>query len=201
MLIVLRNTRRLASKLDRNDISEWLEAELSGYKCDRDLPEYRVVDAMIGFNVTGPVPPGFGILTGGMTPMPPMRCLRFPIIEPISAIVPVINNLSSEKCLYRSAEEGSTSRAEIGRHIAEVNGPLFQQITFLLYLNQGQVKAIPDRIKDTILKWALALEAAGVKGDGISFSAAEKQISQNVIFNFSNSIVGQVTNSGTNQGS
>jgi AbiTii len=201
VFVVLRNTMRLASKLNRTDIGEWLSAELSGYKSDQTLPPYRVVDAIIGFRTTGPSSPGFGFDAGSITPLPPVRVIQFPIVDSISTITQVINDLigNNDKCLCCSAEEGSASREVIRPHIAEIDGPLAQHITFLVSLNHRQIRAIPDRIKDTILRWALDLEAAGVKGDGISFSEEERRISQTVIFNINRSIVGQLTTSGTNQ--
>jgi hypothetical protein len=72
------------------------------------------------------------------------------------------------------------------------------QITFVLRLNTVQVKSIPDQIKDRVLEWACGLEAAGVTGDGMSFSEKEKQIAHSVTFNIHNSNIGQLNNQGTN---
>jgi hypothetical protein len=73
-----------------------------------------------------------------------------------------------------------------------------RQITFLMKPNLSQIRAIPERIKDKVLDWALALESANVKGDGMSFSDKEKEISHNVTFNLYDCQVGQLNNQGTN---
>ncbi len=43
VLTVLRKTKRLASKLERQDIAAWLEAEQAGYDSNDAVPEYRQV--------------------------------------------------------------------------------------------------------------------------------------------------------------
>ena len=73
------------------------------------------------------------------------------------------------------------------------------QITFLLHLNSCQIRAIPEQIKDRVLDWACALESVGVTGDGLSFSAKEKEIAHSVTINISDSHIEQLNNSGTNQ--
>jgi hypothetical protein len=73
------------------------------------------------------------------------------------------------------------------------------QITLLLHLNGAQIAAIPNHIKDKVLDWACALEAGGVTGEGLSFSAKEKEIAPSVTFNISNSQIEQLNNLGTNQ--
>jgi AbiTii len=200
VLVVLRKTKRLASKLDRRDISEWLQAELNGYEHGQALPAYRVVDAMLAFNINNAVTPGFGFLTGSISPLPCVRVLRIPIVEPISTLVPVINDLkSSTNCLYRSTEEGSASREVIRSHIAEINGIFAQPVMFLLHPDPSQIRAIPEKIKDKVLDWACELEVAGVLGDGSSFTDKEKEAAHSITFNFSHCTIEQLTNLGTNR--
>jgi hypothetical protein len=62
----------------------------------------------------------------------------------------------------------------------------------------SQVRAVPERIKDKVLEWALALERAGVTGDGMTFSVKDKEIAQTVTFNIYGSQIGQLSNLGTN---
>lgn len=203
VLVVLRNAMRLSSKLGRDDITEWLEFELNGYQRNSDLPEYRMIGAMIGFKSTGTVSPGFGFSLGeiSLLPMVPVRTIRFPIIEPISTIAPLICELSlnTELCVYSSAEDGSVAREAIKPLIAEMDCEMLEKIRLLVILNHCEIKAIPERIKDKILKWALALESAGVNGSGISFSAKEKVRSEKVIFNIRDSEIGQLSATGRNQ--
>jgi AbiTii len=72
-------------------------------------------------------------------------------------------------------------------------------VTFLIKMNTNQLKAIPEHIKNHVLNWACDLEAAGVTGDGMSFSPMEKATAQNVVFNINNSHIEQLSNSGVNR--
>ena len=47
VLAVLRKTKRLASKLGRNDITDWLNSEQNGYPKDKGIPDYRIVSGTI----------------------------------------------------------------------------------------------------------------------------------------------------------
>jgi tetratricopeptide (TPR) repeat protein len=61
VLTVLRKTTRLASKLGRDDISEWLLAEQNGYPRGDAVPAYRRVRGRLAMNVLGYVPAGYGV--------------------------------------------------------------------------------------------------------------------------------------------
>jgi hypothetical protein len=49
------------------------------------------------------------------------------------------------------------------------------------------------------MDWALALERAGVTGEGLSFSAQEKQLAHAVTFNIAGCTIEQLTDSGINR--
>jgi hypothetical protein len=85
------------------------------------------------------------------------------------------------------------------RRYVQVNPMIANQISLILHLDSSQIKAIPEQIKDKVLDWACALESAGVTGEGLTFSAKEKQIADTVVFNISGSHIEQLNNSGTNQ--
>jgi hypothetical protein len=72
------------------------------------------------------------------------------------------------------------------------------QITFMFHLNSSEIMAIPERVKDKVLDWALALERVGVTGEGMSFSTDEKQRAHTVTFNILGSVIVQMNNSGIN---
>src|SRR5690348_10915089 len=65
VLTVLRKTKWLASKLDRQDIAEWLQAEQGGYRDDQPVPEYRKIGTALAYNTNGYIPAGFGYLRNG----------------------------------------------------------------------------------------------------------------------------------------
>jgi AbiTii len=201
VLTVLRKTKRLASKLDQRGIADWLRAEESGYSPGRDVPEYRMINNALAYSTNGYVPAGYGYLKsgieempwGGFTP-PPM-----PLRDSISSVLWLIESCSTNvNGMYFPIEEGTALSTTIRSHF-QFDPRFARQITFLLRLNQVQVKAIPERIKDKVLDWACALETAGVNGDGVSFSAKEREISHSITFNITGSNIEQLNNLGTNQ--
>jgi len=70
VLTVLRKTKRLASKLDRQDIAEWLQAEQGSYSPDQPVPEYRKIATTLAYNTNGFIPAGFGYLRNGIEDLP-----------------------------------------------------------------------------------------------------------------------------------
>jgi len=100
--------------------------------------------------------------------------------------------------IYYAIEAGSES-SDIIRRTFQFDPMYANQITFLIHLNGSQIKAIPEHIKDKVLDWALALEQAGVTGEGLSFSPQEKEIAHTVTFNIVGSTIEQLSNSGINR--
>jgi len=197
VLTVLRKTMRLASKLNRDDISAWLQAEQTGYPENRNVPDYRMIGVTFAYNTNGPVPDGYGRTMNGIQSLPsPDADARVPIGAPLSAVMTWIADLDKGgHGIYQTVDERMDRVLRSMYHFH----PMFaHQISLLLRLNDSQVKAIPDRIKDKVLEWALALERAGVTGDGMTFSVKDKQIAQTVTFNLTNCHVEQLSNSGTN---
>jgi AbiTii len=197
VLTVLRKTKRLASKLNRTDISDWLNAELNGYELERSLPDYRLIASTVAYNTNGYIPAGFGMMKNGIEDLPFFGNFDVPLRESISSIVAMIDGVKSGR---RSALFFNV-RGEIDTMIRShlrIDPPYERQFTFLMRLNITQVTAIPDQIKDKVLDWACALEAAGVLGEGVSFSQKEKEIAHNVTINLKNCTVDQLSALGTN---
>ena len=197
VLTVLRKTKRLASKLNRTDISDWLNSELNGYDIDQDLPVYRHVASTVAYNTNGYVPAGFGMLKKGIEDLPFFGSIKVYVREPISSVMSMI------EAVKNGTNHGMFVQVnpEIDRFIRSILSlaqDYDQQITFLMRLNKADVMAIPDQIKDKVLDWACALEAAGVHGEGISFSQEEKEKAHNVSINITNCTVDQVNALGEN---
>jgi hypothetical protein len=199
VLTVLRKTKRLASKLDRQDIVDWLRAEQDGYPPSQTVPHYREVGMTIAYNTNGYIPAGFGYLRSGIEDLPASRFnCSLPLKEPISTILSFIESINAGQGVYNPIEEGT----EISRAIRSTFRfhPMFaRQISFLMHFNGAQIVAIPEQIKDKVLDWACALEQAGVTGEGLTFSAEEKQKAHSITFNITESHIEQLNNLGTNQ--
>jgi hypothetical protein len=195
VMTVLRKTKRLAAKLGRQDIADWLKSELEGYPSGSPVPEFRQIGTSLAYNTNGYIPVGGGRLESGVKPLPDYN-LTFPfsIRDPISTIMSWIddaNNIYHQIPL--NSEYGRTIRSCFRFH------PMFaDQISFLLHLNGAQLTAVPECIKDRVLDWACALEQAGVHGDNMTFDDREKHLADsvrmNLVFNQTNNNVGDVNN-------
>ncbi|AMV26694.1 hypothetical protein VT84_20005 [Gemmata sp. SH-PL17] len=197
VLTVLRKTKRLASKLNRDDISVWLDTEFNGYSPDQDVPEYRVISTTIAYNTNGYIPDGFNMLKDGIGDLHSAGAGPHATLpDSISEILVHIEAIKAGKGAYCPIDNSS----QLARCLRQqyFHPLIARQITFLFHLSNTQICAIPEQIKDRVLDWALKLERAGVTGEGQSFSLSEKQIAHSVTFNITNSNVGQLTNSGSN---
>lgn len=197
VLTVLRKTKRLASKLNRKDISDWLQAEQSGYENKKDIPSYRLVRASLSMKTNGYIPAGYGQLKDGIEELSGFGINpNLSITDPISDILSWVESIANGHGIYFPIDRAM----DVDRYVRQHVNPMFQhQVSFLLHLNEAQIKAIPEGIKNKVLDWACALEEAGVKGDGQSFDDKEKRIGQNIIFNISGSHIEQLSNMGNNR--
>lgn len=199
VLTVLRKTKRLASKLDRQDIADWLQAERAGYVPGQCVPDYRKVVTTLAYNTNGYIPSGYGYFTNGIKDLHSFDMTEpLPVKISISSILAWIESLTKGESIYFPIPEGTDYSREL-HSVIRFNPMFAHKITFLLRLNDSQIRAIPEQIKDKVLDWACALESAGVTGEGMSFNAREKEIAHSITFNISNSHIEQLNNSGTNQ--
>lgn len=187
VLTVLRKAKRVASKLNRQDIADWLDHEQNGYPSGSDVPAYRLISCEFAYNTNGPVPVGGGMAVDGIKSIGDLGLrekARLP--DSIGAVVSMIENLSSPKGgLYVEVDE---SAATTLRSMFDTNMPEYvERFTFFRKLNSAQVRDIPNQIKNAVLDWALKLEAAGINGEGHSFSPNEKQVAQTVTYIYDHS--------------
>lgn len=105
----------------------------------------------------------------------------------------MIDGLGKGKGLYWTMEGNDEA-------IRRILNPLIRdQVSFLFHLNESQVKAVPEQIKDKVLDWACTLEAAGITGSGMSFSEKDKERAHSITFNIYDSHIEQLNNLGTNR--
>jgi hypothetical protein len=196
VLTVLCKTKRLASKLARQDINDWLRCEQDGYADKATVPDYRQVRATIAMNSNGHIPTGFGMLANGIKEMPELGINPvIPMLDPISDVLSWIESLAKGEGLFLPIQRAWDVDQGLRRRI----NPLFRdQVSFLLRMNPSQIKSIPEQIKNKVLEWACDLEVAGMTGDGISFTEKEKTIAHSITFNISDSKIGQLNNMGAN---
>jgi hypothetical protein len=192
VLKVLRRTMMVASKLRRQDISEWLQAELNGYPESSVVPSYRMVNLVFAFTTNGFVPVGTDrILTQAI----PTVLLSAPVRigNSISYLQGMISDHDKGQEMIQPAMQavGHTLRTQ-----DSFDPMLYSQVNIRVRLNHLEVRAIPERVKDRVLEWALALERGGVKGEDLSFTEREQEIARSTTFNLNDCHVEQLSNSG-----
>jgi len=144
------------------------KAELNGYTDGRPVPEYRMIAGeRKAKNPNGWLMPVFGPAS--------QETIRAPVRDSMASI----EELTSE-------DEGS---AMMPLPAIKDDGMMFEQF---FVLNPTGLRAIKDRVRSTVLEWALALEKKGISGEGLSFNPREKEAAKTVqnITNFTGSILG-----------
>lgn len=198
VLTVLRKTKRLASKLDRQDIADWLRAEQAGYAPDQPVPDYRKIVTVLAYNTNGYIPAGYGHLMKGIEDLPAFDVTSpLHVRDSVSGVLTWIEYLGKGDGIYFPVPEGS-DYSNVLRGVIRFNPMFAHQITFLLHLSDSQIRAIPEQIKDKVLDWACALERAGVHGEGLTFSPKEIDQAHGITFNISGSHIEQLSSLGTN---
>lgn len=157
---LLRKALVIAHKLNILEIENWINKELIGYKIE-EVPEYRIV---------------FGIIKA-WRPFKGWQSIIFSDIE--------TQNKLSKKHFYHSISEieelinrGKKDYIhmpyppDIEKQLREAIG-LDTDITLMVPVLS--LIRIVDIVRTTLLKWSLKLEEDGIIGEGLSFSALEKE--------------------------
>jgi hypothetical protein len=154
----------IASKLELSDVPDWVNKELSGYSNGDTLPSYRVLQGQLkARTVRGWIP------------------VQFPTND--------LQETVSEKAIFESIAEIEVLSKRDGNlatgfpaEAQQVLQEAFQIHTeFLCFLERTRLEGILDEVRNQVLRWAIELDKAGVKGDGLTFTAAEKEKAHTVI--------------------
>jgi hypothetical protein len=195
VLTVLRKAKRLSSKLGLKDISEWLDHEQNGYPDEAEVPIYRHIKGQYHYKTNGYIPVGYGLLKNGIEAIE--RTATVHVRASITEITSWIENIDKGNGHMGLPIRGQEAEEIRGRF--QTSDPdILQQLTFFVRLNDVQIKAVPEHIKNKVLDWACKLEEAGVTGDDQSFTDKEKRIAETINFHIVNSTVDQINNAGVN---
>lgn len=157
---LLRLAKMIAVKLDLPEALTWIDAELNGYMGLDDVPAYRKVEGQWEL----------------LNPYQGWRRVEFEDSETRSAVsVASIGQpiVAMEAMTPRGDRAGSfeySGGAEFRANLVRKFGCEARMI-----LNKGGVLGILEHVRNMVLDWALKLEKAGVVGEGLSFSTAEKK--------------------------
>lgn len=162
---VLRKVRSAASKLELNDIGQWVEYELNGYPSPSELPDYRL---LVGN------PQAFNPYRGWI----PIQMASDRDQKMISAC-PLIEPIAAYETLLENRTNGYFQVPMTPGIIRMLNTQLDVQFGNMAnHITVGQVTAIVERVRNMVLDWALALERSGVTGHALSFSPKERHAAQ-----------------------
>jgi AbiTii len=172
---LLRKAKVAAVKLGEDDAVEWIDLELDGYdKKFDDLPKYRQAHGIL--KVRNPY-----------RDLVPVHFENAEIEElltrtPISDGVGVIQSL-----LNKNSPNSTLSFSMSNHHRTMIANLLNVDFEPVLLMTKSQLTTILERVVSLVLNWSLALEKAGILGEGMSFSMSEKEksrpITQNIIAN------------------
>ncbi|MCA7084072.1 hypothetical protein K7G19_10690 [Cupriavidus sp. DB3] len=174
---LLRKALVVSRKLGLDDTEAWLSAELNGYQ--EDCPPYRRITGEIKvFNpYNGWIPLHFAKPSDA-------EVLRHRNCgQPIAELEELLK--SDDKATYQmqfspKLQKQLMDRMEFGMQPA-------------LVVSRTALVRIVDTVRNMVLEWALKLERDGVVGEGMTFSAQEKQNAQSasVIYQIQNQTVVQ----------
>ncbi len=169
---------------------------MEGYTSTPAIPQYRRIRATLAMHSNSHIPAGFGYGVRGMQELHGFGVNpEIPVPDSISTVMSWIESIGRGNGIYNALDRTEELDGLLRRNFHPM---IRNQVDFMLHLNDCQVLAIPDQIKDKVLGWACALEEAGVKGEGQSFSAEERQVAHSVQINISGSQIEQLNNSGNN---
>jgi hypothetical protein len=175
---ILRTAKLISAKLNLDDISDFIDAELSGYKTEKlPVPEYRytkggtlhVHNPVRGWQMAGNVHESYA--------------LAFPISE--------LEILSKDKQCHFTPP----------RHIPvqglDGSDYLVGQFPQRIVISSNQLNRILEAVKDAILNWTVELEKRGILGENMSFDEKEKSAATSQTFNIQKftGIIGNVSHS------
>lgn len=174
---LLMKAKLVASKLGLNDITEWIEFELSGYPYRTETPDYRRFSC------------------------------RPQAFNPYVGWIPIDLGGIPEKILYEfTTVYLQESISNVEKHVAD-SGRLEVQmphtLTEMLYIGHDRgsrfkiswrfsafaLSGVLTTVKGKILSWSLDLEKQGILGEGVNFSLREKEIASMIFKNDFNGAV------------
>jgi hypothetical protein len=171
---LLRKALVVARKLDIRDFKTWAENELNGYE-DRDLiPNYRKIrgEAQCFNMVRGWVPIMFSERESEE------YWTLWSCVESVSEIAVLAGQESGSSFIKASYS------AEAAKALC--NGIGVSTIPVRLIVPITKLARILDAVRNTILNWAMKLEEDHILGEGMTFTASEKETAKSTTYNITN---------------
>lgn len=175
---ILRTAKLISAKLGLTDISEWLDAELNGYKSGQTIPAYRLISSG-NFQIHNPARGWQGLGSYDGPPIPSGQ-----------AVTELVKLAEEKQAVMRSPHHIEVEA--LGGMDYMVN-----QFDQRVIISGSQIAGIIEAVKNKVLEWTIELEQRRILGENMSFDAREKHSAQSQTFHIQNAtgVFGNVTNS------
>jgi hypothetical protein len=172
---LLRKASVVATKLNIEELQDWVERELHGYKTSDQIPEYRSLNGQV--KVYNPY--------HGWQP------LIFANPEVARAFSQTDNRqpIGELENLLENADSNSTFQIPFPPEVLKRwQNEEFMQLGLVptLIVSKSHIYGIVEAVRNLILQWSLKLEKDGILGEGLTFSQEEKQKASTTTYNIQN---------------
>src|SRR5690606_31940161 len=149
-------------KLKQDSLLTWINSELDGYRGETEIPEYRELMGQVkGWNpLRGWVP----VIINHPEMMDTISKRRSS--QSISEIENLLDRQDTQSLLHMPF---SSTQQRILRELVAFD------TEFSLFVSPSALAHIVGSVRNTILNWALQLEDDGILGEGLGFSASERE--------------------------
>jgi|WetSurMetagenome_2_1015567.scaffolds.fasta_scaffold247409_1 hypothetical protein len=179
---LLRKALVVARKLKIAEIQEWIENELNDYS--KNCPEYR--------SVRGQVRVQNALAGSQVLPFQDAEFAELLSVRPCGKSIAEIERITADTAPDKVVYMFYGKEIEKG-FMREMDTP---EVPFLLIAPSEFIRIL-DRVRNTVLDWALKLEEQGILGDDLSFTPEEKAKASTVNYHF-HDISGSQIQAGSN---
>lgn len=184
---LLRKAVVVARKLKVTDLVEWLSHELNGYPEGKDVPEYRSLRGELKVHN-----PFHGWIPLLMQDARQAELLSKRRTSQAISELEILANADGGMVYMRLPKKVEHSLMK------GMDSPLEPAVI----ISKTQIHGLLDKVRNTVLEWALGLEEQGIMGEGMSFSQEEQRQASNVTLHVASlgSVIGTMQNSQIQQG-
>lgn len=190
---VLRKAKVVASKLNLTDALSWIDAELSGYESELDVPDYRKLTVSVE---------ALNPYYGWQKVQFDDRLREIFTQRALSAGVPLLEEYTDRA---RQDPKARLILATPQSGVDLIHSEMPIKLRVESFADISICKHVTAAVRARVLDWSLELEKEGVLGEGMTFSESEKrqaaqvpQINIGSIANLAGSIGGVISDQSIN---